>query len=414
MNLFDRLTEPDEPRILTVSELTGQIRRRLEGEFSNLTVEGELSNFVRHSSGHWYFTLKDDKAQIRAACFRNANQKIRFRPADGLKVYARGKISVYEPRGDFQLIVDRLEPVGIGELQLAFEQLKTRLEQEGLFAPARKRPIPLLPKAVGIVTSPTGAAIRDILRVLGRRNNRVNVVLYPAAVEGDPAPAEIAAGIKYFNEHRVEIPVEVLIVGRGGGSAESLWAFNDERVARAIFHSELPVISAVGHEVDFTIADFVADLRAPTPSAAAEIVSARHDELVTRIERLSAGLERTMRYQLLAARSQVQELTRSDAFADVRARVRNHQQQTDELALRAEQALTARFEKNMRRFEQAVGKLDALSPLRVLQRGYAVAFDAKGETVRTVTAVTAGAALRVRLVDGELHCTVTEVTKKSG
>lgn len=405
MSLWDQLMSSDERHPLTVFELTSQIRRRLESEFANVIVEGEISNFKRHSSGHWYFTLKDDRAQIRAACFRHANLRIRFRPGDGLSVYARGRVSVYEPRGDYQLIVESIEPVGIGALQLAFEQLKARLEKEGLFDPARKRPIPLLPQRVGVVTSPTGAAIRDILRVLGRRNNMVNVVIYPTAVEGEGAATEIAAGITYFNQAGVgAVPVDVLIVGRGGGSAESLWAFNDEAVARAIFNSRIPVISAVGHEIDFTIADFVADLRAPTPSAAAEIVAAHKEELLNRVSSLSTKLERQMRYRLLALNSHLQTLTRHDVFLDVRTRLRNAQQHLDELTSRMELSLMQQMNVCTQRLEQAAGKLDALSPLKVLDRGYALVWNVRGEVVKRAADVLPGDRLRVRVREGEIHC----------
>ncbi len=461
MDLLDLLTAPDDRRPMSVSDLTGRIRHRLEDEFADVQVRGELSNFKKHTSGHWYFTLKDERAQVRAACFRNANMRVRFRPEDGMEVTVRGRISVYEPRGDFQLIAESMEPVGIGSLQLAFEQLKARLAAEGLFDPTHKKPIPLLPRTVGIVTSPTGAAIRDILRVLGRRNRTVNVVLYPAAVEGEAAAKEIAAGIAYFNDRfpiEHDRTVDVLIVGRGGGSAESLWAFNTEPVARAIYASTIPVISAVGHEIDVTIADFVADLRAPTPSAAAEMVAVHRDELARRVERAGRFLERHIDYRLLHLRSRLRELIGSQAFADVRARLRDTRQRADELLSRLESAARDRLRTAGERgrsaadilvrhdwrrrlqlhahqldrarermigsmgtildarrgeLEQNVGKLDAMSPLRVLDRGYALARRADGTLVRQTSDVVAGEKLTLRVRDGDIACEVLEIPDQS-
>ena len=261
-----------ERHIWKVSELTVRIRDLLEGAFRDLWVEGEVSNFRAAQSGHLYFTLKDEKSQIRCVCFRDQVRGLKFRPEDGLHVTVRGSLSVYEPRGEYQIYVTHIEPVGLGALQLAFEQLKKKLAAEGLFDAGRKKPLPVLPRCIGVVTSPTGAAIRDILRVLKRRFPNVHVSLYPVKVQGEGAAAEIVRAIRHFNRGSV---VDVLIVARGGGSFEDLWAFNEEIVARAIAESEIPVITGIGHETDFTIADFVADLRAPTPSAAAEIVVVR-------------------------------------------------------------------------------------------------------------------------------------------
>src|SRR5918993_3890272 len=293
--LFASLFDETERRPLTVSELTESVRKAIEARFSSVWVEGEISNFKAHSSGHWYFTIKDEGAQLRAKCFRSANSRIRFRPKDGLHVRARGRLSVDEPRGDYELIVEALDPVGAGALRIAFEQLRDRLQAEGLFAKELKRPLPVFPRRVGIVTSPTGAAIRDILNVISRRTRTVHVLFSPARVQGDSAGPDIARAIRLINqfheralrEGRTADLVDVLIVGRGGGSTEDLWAFNTEEVARAIRKSAIPVISAVGHESDFTIADFVADVRAATPSAAAEMVVARKDDFCARIDRLS-------------------------------------------------------------------------------------------------------------------------------
>src|SRR6266480_1104133 len=272
--LFHALFDEAERRPLTVSELTEAVRRALEARFSSVWVEGEISNFNAHSSGHWYFTIRDDGAQLHAKCFRSTNTRIRFRPTDGLYVRARGRISVYAPRGGYELIVEALDPVGAGALRVAFEQLRDRLRAEGLFAQDLKRALPMFPRRVGVVTSPSGAAIRDILNVISRRTRTVHVLFAPARVQGDGATGEVVRAIKFLNEFharalrdgRHEEGIDVMIVGRGGGSIEDLWTFNEEVLARAIRNSAIPVISAVGHETDFTIADFVADMRAPTPS----------------------------------------------------------------------------------------------------------------------------------------------------
>ncbi|MCS7078467.1 MAG: exodeoxyribonuclease VII large subunit [Chloracidobacterium sp.] len=434
---------------LTVSALTAQIRRRLERDFGEVVVEGEISNFVAHTSGHWYFTLKDAQAQIRCACWRGTNYRIRFRPQNGLYVVCRGRVTVYAPKGEYQLTVEAMSPVGVGAHQLAFEQLKAKLAAEGLLAPERKRPLPLLPRRIGVVTSPTGAAIQDILNVLRRRNDSVSVLLYPAQVEGVEAAADIAAGVRWFSRHTdPDFPVDVLIVGRGGGSAESLWAFNTEEVARAIAESNIPVISAVGHEIDFTIADFVADVRAPTPSAAAEMVAARRADLLAHLQARTAALVGAMRIRLLEARDAVERLARHPVFEDARARLRDAVQRCDELALAAQSAMRERLRAAERRLERAADRLhrcnwdlrfhtrrqatmeladklatacwrrmaherhhlahvtaqlEALSPLRVLARGYAIVRHPDGRLIRSVADIQPEQMFHVRLADGELY-----------
>src|SRR5213592_2426914 len=286
--LLASLFDTTERLPLTVSELTASIRGELENRFASIWVEGEISNFSAPNSGHWYFTLKDEFAQLRSACYRSSNQRIRFRPEDGLQMRARGRLSVYEQKGEYQLIVEALEPVGAGALQLAFEQTKARLQAEGLFAAELKRPVPMFPRRVGVITSANGAAIRDILNVISRRTRTVHVLFAPARVQGEGATGEVVRAIKFLNEFharalrdgRHEEGIDVMIVGRGGGSIEDLWTFNEEVVAKAIFESRIPVVSAIGHETDFTIADFVADIRAPTPSAAAELVSQEKANLI--------------------------------------------------------------------------------------------------------------------------------------
>ena len=460
--LLSSLFDQAERQPLSVSELTLKIRDALEKSFATVWVEGEISNFRQHTSGHWYFTLKDESAQLKAACYRSANQRIRFRPEDGLQVRARGRLSVYEQQGTYQIVVETLEPVGAGALQLAFEQTKARLQAEGLFASELKRPIPFFPRRIGVVTSASGAAIRDIINVISRRTRTVHLLVAPARVQGEGASHEVVRAIRFLNDHntralregRAEAAIDVLIVGRGGGSIEDLWAFNEEAVARAIRASAIPVISAVGHETDFTIADFAADLRAPTPSAAAELVAAHEEELCARLEQLVGGLRRTLSHRIAADRAQVRELMFARGFDEVRAKLRaavsavgeredrlqdalaqifqNASRRVDaaarllsvsELRSRAvtqrarldsakraqETAVISRIEKARQRFGFTVAALEAMSPLKVLERGYAIAQDASGKVVRDAAAVFVGDELRVRLWKGALDCRVEDI-----
>jgi exodeoxyribonuclease VII large subunit len=460
--LFASLFDETERRPLTVSELTESVRKAIEARFSSVWVEGEISNFKAHSSGHWYFTIKDEGAQLRAKCFRSANSRIRFRPKDGLHVRARGRLTVYEARGEYELIVEALDPVGAGALQIAFEQLRDRLQAEGLFATELKRPLPVFPGRVGVVTSPTGAAIRDILNVISRRTRTVHVLFSPARVQGDGAGSDIARAIKLINDYhqralshgRDQDLVDVLIVGRGGGSTEDLWAFNQEEVARAIRASAIPVISAVGHETDFTIADFVADRRAPTPSAAAELVAAREDQICATLAQMGESLSRLMRYKIVTARTLVQEQALSQAFDEVRRRLRNAAAVTNSANHRLEILITqamraarlrhdalsgslapaqlrARFGEAVVRFDSAytscttaieqqleeaknrlglaAASLDALSPLAVLQRGYAISQREDGRLLRDAREVILGDSIKVRLARGRLGARVESI-----
>jgi exodeoxyribonuclease VII large subunit len=458
MSLFDET----ERRPLSVSELTMQVRAVLESGFASVWVEGEISNFKAHASGHWYFTIRDESAQLRSTCFRGMNRAIRFKPSDGLQVRARGRLSVYEPRGEYELIVEALDPVGAGALRVAFEQMRERLAAEGLFDEARKRPLPLFPNRVGVVTSPSGAAIRDILHVLARRTRTVHVLFSPARVQGEGAGLEVSRAIELLNEQhaqavrdgRMEDTIDVIIVGRGGGSAEDLWAFNDEQLARVIRASQIPVISAVGHETDFTIADFAADVRAPTPSAAAEMVAAREDELAAQVEDLTRDLLLATRYRVMELRARLQTAAMSSAFDEVRVRLRDSRQATDEAMHRLESLVTrqmqsahrrtdaiaarlsparlgarvaaarnrfgvlcferdaamqSRLEHARLRFHLAAASLDALSPLAVLQRGYALAQDERKHLVRDARTVQVGDRLQLSLARGVLRCRVEEV-----
>ncbi|MGB7561271.1 MAG: exodeoxyribonuclease VII large subunit, partial [Candidatus Acidiferrales bacterium] len=316
-----------EKHIWRVSELTLRVRDMLEGEFPDIWVEGEVSNFHSAQSGHLYFTLKDEKAQVRCVCFRDQVRGLKFRPEDGLKITVRGSVSVYEPRGEYQIYVSHIEPVGLGALQLAFDQLKRQLQAEGLFDESRKKALPALPRRIGIVSSPTGAAIRDIVRVLRRRFPNLHVLLYPVKVQGEDAADEIVRAIRYFNRAAL---VDVIIVARGGGSLEDLWAFNEEAVARAIAASEIPIITGIGHETDTTIADFVADVRAPTPSAAAEIVVRTRAEFEKHIAECARQLAQQMRYMLSEKRHRLRDLATHRAFRRPEDLLRRNHQRLDE------------------------------------------------------------------------------------
>lgn len=353
-----------EKRILTVSQLTSLVRGVLEENFQQVWVEGEISNLAQPSSGHCYFTLKDAGAQIRCVMFRGAARMLRFRPQDGMGLIARGRLSVYDQRGDYQLLVEYLEPKGVGALQLAFQQLKERLAREGLFDERHKKPLPLLPQRIGIVTSPTGAAIHDILHVLNRRFANLEILLFPVKVQGEGAGEEIAAAIRDFNRYG---QVDVLIVGRGGGSLEDLWAFNEEVVARAIHASKIPVISAVGHEVDVTIADLAADLRAPTPSAAAELVVGSKVELEELLVLLDHRLQQAMRHRFTDLRGRLTASAR--ALRDPTTLLGHAAQRVDDLAERLAQATRWGLAARKERLERRIGQLRMASPLLKVERG---------------------------------------------
>jgi len=456
--LEDRSSEPPriERRIYTVSELTAGIRGLLETSFGEIWVEGEISNCKVWNSGHMYFTLKDGGSQIKAVMFRASLRYLRFKPADGLRVVARGQISVYEPKGEYQIACEHMEPQGLGALQLAFEQLKKTLQAEGLFAATRKRALPALPRRIGVVTSLDGAAVRDILKVLKRRAPHTSVLIRPARVQGDDAVADVVTALRQI----AKAPgVDVVIVARGGGSIEDLWAFNEEKVARAIVACPVPVVSGVGHETDVTIADFVADLRAPTPSAAAEMVVAAHDEFCARIDRLTGRLRaaaraavdrRRTRVHLLSSRRglagfQMRLALRGRHAAELTHQLRGATRASIETRARAYRSLRQRLEQRdlarrlaaMRgrldasrgrlagaarltqhradaRFRALAGRLESLSPLAVLGRGYAVCWNAdRTAVVRSADSVVAGDRVHVTLASGELACRV-DATSRHG
>jgi exodeoxyribonuclease VII large subunit len=425
-----------------VRELVGQVRELVERKYADVWVEGEISNFRPAPSGHLYFTLKDAEAQLPVVLFRRQAVLLRFRPEDGLHVLVRGRVSVYEQRGQMQLVAETMEPVGAGSLQLAFEQLKERLKAEGLFDAARKRPLPAFPRAVGIVTSPTGAVIRDFLNIVGRRHSGLSVLVFPVSVQGDQAPAEVEAAIAALNTSGL---VDVIVLARGGGSLEDLAAFNSERIARAIAASNLPVVSAIGHETDFTIADFVADLRAPTPSAAAELITEAQHKIAEHLANQAHRLERAASFQFLQARQRLTRLPVSRAEARITTLLHRLAQRLDDLSFRQEEAIHTRLreqqrhvadlaaavlhhnprhalaharehlvgfctridrslDRTLQRARVRLGALDAqlnsLSPLAVLDRGYALVLSADGALIRSTAQIASGDQLTTRLADG--------------
>jgi exodeoxyribonuclease VII large subunit len=412
--------------VFTVTELTKQIRRLIEGNFGSVTVEGELSNVRMPPSGHCYFTIKDEAAQIRGVIWRSDMRGLLFVPRDGMRVRAHGALTVYDRDGSYQIAVRRMEEGGKGSLQAAFEALKKKLAAEGLFDVDRKRKLPLLPQHIGVVTSPTGAAIRDILNVLGRRFPNLHVVIAPARVQGAGAAEEIAGAIGLLNRLR---QVEVIIVGRGGGSLEDLWCFNEEIVARAIAHSDIPVISAVGHETDFTICDFVADLRAATPSAAAEIVVGRKDEFLKTLQNRSRLMSRLLKHSLIDVKSRFRAAARSYVFREpgnaarvyrqrlerlhtqtrhaLERQFREGQQETDDLAMRMTHALKLVFASRVQQVHGLERQLNAFNPLAVLKRGYSITLNAEGRAIRQAHEVKRGDRILTKVGEGEVTSEVT-------
>ena len=446
------MSSMQSPAIFTVSRLNQTVRLLLEREVGQVWISGEISNFTQPASGHWYFTLKDDTAQVRCAMFRNSNRRVTFRPQHGQQVLVRASITLYEPRGEYQIIVESMQPAGEGLLQQKYEQLKAKLAAEGLFDQQSKQPLPSPAHCVGVITSKTGAALHDILHVLKRRDPSLPVVIYPTAVQGEDAPGQIVRAIALANSRK---ECDVLIVGRGGGSLEDLWSFNDERVARAIFASQIPIVSAVGHETDVTIADFVADLRAPTPSAAAEMVSRNQLELLRQLHSGQQRLEMAMDYylanrtrrftqlehrlqqqhpQLRLARQQTvlerlrqrmtyamdnqlkrsgqrqQRMTQRLNQHSPQPRIHRAQNRVQQLEYRLAQLMSARLSATRERFGNAMTHLDAVSPLATLARGYSVTTATDGNVLKQTKQVKAGDVLTTRLVDGWVESEVKGVT----
>ncbi|MDU4695184.1 MAG: exodeoxyribonuclease VII large subunit [Paenibacillus sp.] len=441
----------DQQRILTVKDLNRYIRMKLESDqvLTDVWIRGEISNFTHHSSGHMYFTLKDADSRIKCIMFASHNQRLPFRPKEGTRVIARGNVSVYERDGQYQFYATHMQPDGVGSLYLAFEQLKQKLDAEGLFAPGRKQPLPRFPKTIGVVTSPTGAAVRDILTTLGRRYPQAEVILYPALVQGKGAAPSIVKAIRTLNAMG---EADVLIVGRGGGSLEELWAFNEEQVARAIYESAIPVISAVGHETDFTIADFVADLRAATPTAAAELAVPHTAELRALLRQREQVLQQGLQHRLQQARERLRRLQRSPALTQPRRSLLQHAERLDRLSSRLtgrmqtrlqlagaaqdrlhqrllrfhpqeallfagrrrreadrllRQAMQGILREKSSQLASGIRHLDALSPLKVMARGYSLVYDEQGERlIKSLSDVDPGDRITVKVTDGELDCQV--------
>ena len=401
-----------QPRahVFTVQELTKYIKKRLEGDFelTNLWVKGEISNFIHHSSGHMYFTLKDKASQIRSVMFRE-HTPLKFTPEDGMCVLARGNIGVYEKRGEYQLYVLEIQPEGIGTLHVAFEQLKKKLKEEGLFDEAHKKPLPVIPRKIGVVTSPTGAAIRDILNVSRRRFPNIHIIIAPVRVQGEMAKGEIVRAIEMMNAQE---DIDLMIVGRGGGSLEELWAFNEEIVARAIYDSKVPIISGVGHETDFTIADFVADKRAPTPSAAAEIALPEKKELTRYVQTMRNRLDQSMYKRLELERKHLQSIIRNVIFRKPKSRIDQHRQHLDDILKQLNQNATNNLKSQGKDLDGLMGKLDTLSPLSILSRGYSVSLKMPDEViVKAIAEVSKGDLMKVVVTDGDIFCEVGETNK---
>ncbi len=447
--------EPAEPRVWTVRALVTGIREHVEAGYADVWVEGEISNCRPAASGHLYFTLKDGEAQLPVVLFRRQAGLLRFRPKDGDEVRLRGRISVYESRGQLQMIGETMELRGAGALQLAFDRLKARLLAEGLFAAERKRRLPAFPKCIGVVTSASGAVIQDIVNVVRRRHGRLNLLVYPATMQGPQCAGSVAAGIRWFNAHPER--VEVILIARGGGSFEDLAGFNDERLARTIAASELPVVSAIGHETDFTIADFAADLRAPTPSAAAELITAAQHKVEERVEALARRARRAVAYQVLRVRQRLDRLSAEAVLGRLRDGVARREQRVDDLRFRLEAAMGRRARRAQARVEglgarvlqqdprlrlaashgrlaaaeaclvravqagvarrkmrlaHATARLEAMSPLAVLSRGYALVYAEGGGLLRDAVEVAPGARVRARLARGTVFATVTETERR--
>lgn len=444
-------------RYLTVTALTKYIKRKFDADphLRNIYLKGEISNFKMHTSGHMYFTLKDEKARIQAVMFASYNRSLKFMPENGMNVLVTGDVTVYEPSGQYQIYVTAMQPDGIGDLYLAFEQLKEKLEKEGYFSPQYKKQIPKYPRNIGVVTSPTGAAIRDIISTIKRRYPIANIFVFPALVQGEQAPQSIVKAIRAANEWEEEI--DVLIVGRGGGSIEELWAFNEEIVAKAIFHSEIPVISAVGHETDFTIADFVADLRAPTPTGAAEMAVPHIDELLDKVLTNQSRLIRVMKEKLNFEKERLNRLKKSYAFRYPKQIYEQKLEHVDKLSERMagnmvklfrhkkdefrvlyarlarahpyrlfaeslsrqrliskdlNRAMAAVFVKKDGEFRQKVAALEALNPLKVMSRGYSLVYNEEGNLVKSVGNVRKNDRLKVQMSDGSLYCHVSDIERK--
>lgn len=394
--------------VLTVSQVNFFLKSLIEGDgrLQDILISGEISNFTDHyRSGHLYFSLKDEKSVLKAVMFASSARRLKFRPKDGMKVLIRGRISVYEPSGQYQLYAEDMQPEGVGALSMAFEQLKERLAEEGLFAKEHKREIPAFPERIGVITSPTGAAVRDILQITGRRWPLAKIILSPVLVQGEQAPGQIVAALQEMDRRRA---CDVIILGRGGGSLEDLWAFNDEAVARAVYACSIPVVSAVGHETDFTICDFVADLRAPTPSAAAELCTPDWREELTQVLMYHRYFHQEGSKLVEYLRQSLDVLVQDSFLSHPEGFLQERREEVTDFALRLEKGLQRRLEKDQKRLAVLSSTLDALSPLKVLSRGYAVVTGEKGNVLREAGKVAPGDRVRIRLAEGELSAEILE------
>ncbi len=400
-----------EYKIYSIKEITKYINNLLSEDslLKDLWVTGEVSNFYHHNSGHMYFTLKDDSACLKSIMFQGNNRNLKFEIEEGLKVTAHGYIGVYAPRGDYQFYIDKIEPEGKGALYLAYKQLKEKLDKEGLFAEEAKKPIPLLPKKIGVITSPTGAAIKDILSVAKRRFENISILVVPSLVQGDKAAEQIVAGLKYLNKRN---DIDIIIVSRGGGSIEDLWPFNEEIVARAIYDSQIPVISGVGHETDFTISDFVADMRAPTPSAAAEQALARRKELENHLNNLQKRIYNNINNKLQNYREKINSIISKQIFIKPEILLSDHLQKLDYLSRQLGWNTEKVFKNFRQKCELLGGKLDTLSPLKTLKRGYSISSKEDGKIITSIRDVKKRTRLKTRLIDGLITSTVNDIKEK--
>jgi exodeoxyribonuclease VII large subunit len=394
-NLFSK----NEKKIYTVAEITEYLQALIKEDtlLSDFWISGEISNFYHHSSGHMYFTLKDKNSQLKTVMFKGYNSALDFEPEEGMQVEARGNLDIYAQRGEYQFYAREMEMAGKGKLYEAFEKLKAKLDKEGLFADSRKKEIPLLAKKIGIVTSPTGAAVRDILSVMKRRSGNFSVLIIPAHVQGDLAKDEITAGIEYLNSRD---DIDLIIISRGGGSIEDLWPFNEEKVARAVYNSRLPVISGVGHETDFTISDFVADLRAPTPSAAAELATANREEILNRLDNLTQRLLNSSSAKIKEYKNKIQSLAERRIFSSPAEIFRNYEQELDRIETKLEYQIEKDYNRWENKYQLLYQKLNNLSPLKTLDRGYAILQDENDKTIKSVDQIKNGDLLKARLSDG--------------
>lgn len=395
----DNLFSKKEKKIYTVEEITEYLQALVKEDalLSDFWISGEISNFYHHSSGHMYFTLKDKNSQLKTVMFKGYNSALDFEPEEGMQVEARGNLDIYAQRGEYQFYAREMKKAGRGKLYEAFEKLKARLEKEGLFAESKKKEIPLLASKIGIVTSPTGAAIRDILSVMRRRSGNFSVLIVPTHVQGDLAKGEITAGIEYLNSRD---DIDLIIISRGGGSIEDLWPFNEEEVARAIYNSRLPLISGVGHETDFTISDFVADLRAPTPSAAAELATANREEILNRLDNLSQRLLNGSTTKINELQSRVESIAERRIFSSAEELFKDYEQQLDSLETKLNHQIESKYKDWENKYQLFYQRLNNLSPLKTLDRGYSILQDQKGKTVKSVKQIKKGDQLQARLSDG--------------